>query len=304
MSALAALRTPPVEAPRWIPATANAVSVKQLTNADVTEVLAFLAERPLHTVCMSSMIRDNGMESPLNRGNFYACRDHEGQLEGVALIGHATVFETRTDEALAAFARIAQNEPRAFMLMGEQEKVQLFWQYYSAEGSSSPRLVCRELLFEQRWPVEVREAVRGLRQATLDDIELVVPVHAEMAYDESGVNPLEVDPIGFRMRCARRIEQGRVWVLIENGRLIFKADAQAETPQVIYLEGVYVNPQDRGKGYGLRCLSQLSRGMLARAGAICLLVNENNRKAHVLYSSAGYKLCGYYDTIFLQPSKV
>jgi uncharacterized protein len=298
-----ALTSPLVEAPPHTTAP-DAVTVQQLTSGHTAEVLAFLAERPLHTVCMSSMIRDNGVESPLNRGSFYACRNREGQLEGVALIGHATVFETRTDEAIAAFARIAQNEPRAFMLMGEQEKVKRFWQYFSSENSASPRLMCRELLFEQRWPVEVHEAVRGLRPATLDDIELVVPVHAEMAEAESGVNPLEVDPIGFRMRCARRIEQGRVWVLIEDGRLIFKADAQAETPQVIYLEGVYVNPQDRGKGYGLRCLSQLSRGMLQRAGSICLLVNENNRKAHTLYLSAGYKLQGYYDTIFLQTETV
>ena len=272
----------------------------KLTVTDTPEVLAFLAERPLHTVCMSSMIRDNGIESPLNRGHFYASRDAEGNLVGVSLIGHATIFETRSESALAAFAKVARECPRAHMLMGEQDQVQRFWQYFSAQGSVPLRLVCRELLFEQQWPVEVCESVRGLRKATLDDLELVMPVHAELAYAESGVNPLEIDPIGFRMRCARRIEQGRVWVWIENGRLIFKADVQAETPQVVYLEGIFVNPQDRGKGFGLRCLSQLSRGLLARSGSVCLLVNEHNRAAQSVYSNAGYKLRGNYDTIFLQ----
>ena len=185
------------------------------------------------------------------------------------------------------------------MLLGEQEKVERFWQYYSESGES-PRMVCRELLFEQRWPVEVRETVKGLRQATLDDLSLVMPVHAEMAFAESGVNPLEVEPVGFRLRCARRIEQGRVWVVVEDGRLIFKADVQADTPQAVYLEGLYVHAEERGKGYGLRCLSQISRQLLARAGSICLLVNESNWQAHALYLSAGYKLRSYYDTIFLK----
>lgn len=286
-------------APRSFCAPAIALTPVALTNAQTAEALDFLARRPVHTVCMSSMIRDNGLESPLHRGTFYACRNSEGQLEGVALIGHATLFETESDAAIAAFARLAQSCPRKHMLLGEQEKVSRFWQYYSESGAQS-RLVCRELLFEQRWPVEVREAVKGLRPATLDDLALVLPVHAAMAYEESGVNPLEADPRGFRLRCARRIEQGRVWVVSEDGRLIFKTDVQADTPQAVYLEGIYVNPEERGKGYGLRCLSQLSRQLLARAGALCLLVNERNWQAHALYLSAGYKLRGYYDTIFLQ----
>src|SRR5436309_3200537 len=79
----------------------------------------------------------------------------------------------------------------------------------------------------------------NLRQATLDDIEQIMPVHAQIAFEESGVNPLERDPEGFRRRTARRIEQGRVWVWTEGGRLIFKADVIADTPEAIYIEGVY-----------------------------------------------------------------
>ena len=36
------------------------------------------------------LIRDNGIVSSLNRGTFYGCRDLNGNLEGVALVGHAT----------------------------------------------------------------------------------------------------------------------------------------------------------------------------------------------------------------------
>jgi predicted GNAT family acetyltransferase len=282
-------------------APSNSRAVQSLTSEHEQEVLAFLAVRPLHTVIMASYIRDNGLVSPLNRGAFYACRNDAGRLEGVALIGHATLIESRTDAALEAFARLAQGCGSAHVIMGEREKMERFWGHY-AEAGQSPRLICREMLFEQRWPVEVREETPGLRLATLDDLELVVTVQAAMAFEESGVNPLDADPDGFRRRCARRIEQRRVWVWVEAGRLIFKADVIAETPEVNYLEGIWVNPAERGKGYGLRCISQLSRSLLLRSGAVSLLVNERNKEALALYSKAGYKLRSCYDTIFLNKS--
>jgi hypothetical protein len=49
-----------------------------LSAVDAPEVLAFLAERPLHTVNMAGLIRANGLVSPHNRGTFHACRDEEG----------------------------------------------------------------------------------------------------------------------------------------------------------------------------------------------------------------------------------
>jgi predicted GNAT family acetyltransferase len=278
---------------------AHGLTIQRLTDEHQREVLNFLARRPLHTVFIAGLIAENGLVSPLNRGIFYASRNSEGELDGVALIGHATLLETQTEAALQAFAELARSSQGKHLILGEQEKIERFWSYYAVEAPT-PRLLCHELLFEQRYPVAVREVVRGLRQATLDDLGLVMPVHARMAFEESNVNPMETDPVGFRLRCARRIEQGRVWVWVESGRLIFKADIIAETPEVSYLEGVHVNPSERGRGYGLRCMSQLGRTILARKGSLCLLVNEQNSKAQEFYRKAGYKLCGCYDTIFLR----
>jgi hypothetical protein len=282
------------------PTPETSFRVHPLTEKDAEqEVLDFLAERPAPTVVMRGLIRDNGFESPFNRGTFYACRDREGRLEGVALVGHATFVEARTDGALRAFAELAQGERAAHMILGEQEMIGGFWRHYAPAGQQ-PRLFCRELLFEQRWPVRACEPVPGLRLATLEDLMLVMPVHAAMAYDESGVNPLDVDLQGFRLRCARRIENGRVWVLVEGGELVFKADVASETPECTYVEGVYVDPSSRQRGVGLSCLSQLGRTLLERSASLCALVNEQNLVAQSLFLKAGYRLRGYYDTIFLE----
>ena len=293
-----ALQETIANAPRPTLPAARSLRVSPLANEHEAEVLAFLAARPLHTVIMAGFIRDNGLMGPLNRGTFYACRDGEGRLEGVAVIGHHTLMEVRTEAALQAFARLAQDCPAVHLIMGEQEKIGRFWSYY-AEGGQVPRRFGRELLFEQRQPVEVRDGVPGLRLATLDDLVHVMSVQAQMAFAESGVNPLETDALGFQERCAWRINQGRVCVLMKSGRLIFKADIISDTPEVVYLEGIYVSPEKRGKAYGLSCLSQLGLSLLARAGSICLFVNERNLEAQAFYRRAGYKLQSYYDTIFL-----
>jgi hypothetical protein len=287
-----------MEASPYLPSVELAVTTAELTEGDRTEVLSFLSERPLHTVCMAGLIRDNGLESPHNRGAFYGCRNSEGRLEGVALIGHHTLVEARTHRASQEFALMAQCCTQTHLIMGELERVEEFWNYYADEGRPM-RLACRELLFELRRPVGAAGGAAGLRLATPEDLDLIAPVQAYLVELESRINPLDIDPEGFRARCLRRIEMGRTWVIVEGGRLLFKAEVQADTPDVIYLEGVYVNPSVRGTGAGRKYMAALCGLMFTRTHTVCLLVNEENERAHRFYRSCGFRLRSVYDTIFL-----
>jgi uncharacterized protein len=282
---------------RELPAR-QAVSVVRLQNSDAAEVLQFLSQRPIHTITMVGLINDNGVVSPFNRGTFYGCRDLNGQLEGVALVGHATLMETVSDRALAALAQVARECSNTHLIMGEKERMADFWSHY-AEAGRQQRLVCREWLFELSWPVEARERIDGLRLATADQLELVMAVHAELAYAESGVNPLKVDPHGFRERCLRRIEQGRTWVMVENGLLVFKADVISKTPEVNYLEGIWLREDRRNKNLGTRFMSELMRRLLENTKSVCLLVNETNESAQGFYRKCGFHFRATYETIFL-----
>jgi predicted GNAT family acetyltransferase len=283
----------------YLPEADVTVNVFELTEEDRNEVLAFLAERPRHTVCMTGFIRDNGLVSPHNRGTFYGCRNSEDRLEGVALIGHATLIEARTSRAMREFGLVAQTHTRTHMIMGEVDAVEEFWKYYADEGQEMRR-ACRELLFELRQAMDVPGEIGEMRLANLGDLDQIVPVQAAMAEFESGVNPFEADPEGFRARCARRIEMGRIWVLEKDGKLVFKADILADTPDVIYLEGVWVAPAERGKGIGRKCMRQLCRDLLTRSKSVCLLVNAESERAHTFYRMCNFKMRGVYDSIFLR----
>jgi predicted GNAT family acetyltransferase len=120
-----------------------------------------------------------------------------------------------------------------------------------------------------------------------------------MALAESGVDPREADPIGFELRCSRRIEMDRVWVSVENNTLTFKAEILSETPDVTYIEGIYVDPSYRGNGYGLRCLAQVAEGLSQHTRSLCLFVNGNAKEAQDFYKRAGFSLSSVYATIFL-----
>ena len=271
---------------------------RRLENAETEEVLEFLKQRPLHTFVMSGFIRDNGIVSDCHRGIFYGCRDAGGALEGVALIGHAIYIEARSERALREFARVASECLTTHLILGEQKMIGPFWKHYAVMGQTARR-VGHELLLEKTSAEPTVPALEYLRPANLDELEVIVSVHAALALEESGVNPLDRDATGFRSRCRRRIEQGRVWVLVTGGELIFKVDVISDTREVIYLEGVYVNPKYRGQGYGSRCLSQLSRQLLQRTSALTALVNEDKTDALRFFDKVGFARRAVYDTIFL-----
>jgi uncharacterized protein len=273
--------------------------IGELYQEDEAEALEFLVARPIHTVFMSSLIRDNGLASPHNRGSFYACRDGRGQLEGLGLMGHATVIETRTETAVSAFARLARNCFNAHLIRGERNTINSFWKHYASPGQE-PRLICRELMFEQRETLPLTEPIEDLRPATLADLDQVLKVNAAMAFQEGGISPLNSDPGGFRQRTARRIEQGRVWIWTSDDKLVFKADVVAETPEAVYLEGVHVHEEERLKGYGSRCLNQLGSILLTGHKSICLTMNQDNKKAMAFYTRAGYEFHSHYETIYLR----
>lgn len=278
----------------------NATPARFLNDASKPEVLDFLEQRPAQTAMLSGLIRDNGLSSDFNRGDFFGCRNEHGELEGVALIGHATLFEARSERALYSLANRAQNCTGTHMLMGEQDGVQMFWEFYAGRQAQM-RKSCREHLLELRSPVELREEVPGLRLATAQDLDAIVPIHAQMAFEESGLNPLDIDPEGFRRRYLRRIQKQRSWVWIDSGNVVFKAEIVSQTPRVAYLEGVWVNPESRSQGQGTNCVLQLSKQLLSRSESVCLFVNEDNTSALKFYERMGFKDKESFDTIFLQP---
>jgi len=284
-------------APCVVAETSMVPSVSSPVPGTEEHILSALSQESLTNVIMSGFIRDNGFVNPLNRGQFYTCRDERNKLEGVALIGHTVLFEACSERAIQTFAALARRSHSTHLLMGESNAVSRFWNYY-AEEQDSPRLVCPIRFLRRSTPFTEDADLPGLRLATREDLEHVVQAQAAMAFEISGVDPLMKDPEGFRARYLRRIERNRVWVVIENGRLLFKTDIIADTPDAAYIEGVYVRPEERGKGLGHRCLIGLGRRIMKRGKAIYLFVENQNVRTKSFYLQLGFNVAGQYDLLY------
>lgn len=274
-------------------------NVSELIAENTAEVLDFLSERPVHTVVMSSFIADNGIVSDLNRGKFHGYRNSLGRLEGVALIGHSTLVEARTPDALAALAQTARkSETPIHLIMSGDDDAAAFWKYLCG-GQSEPRLTCTEALFEVSFPFAVQRSEWQVENATMQNLLQVAEAQAEVAFMESGVDPMAKDREGFLNRVARRIEQNRVFVVMDGEKLVFKADIIAEASGGVYLEGIYVAPNYRSKSVGSKCLASLTLQLLDRAEHICMLSNVDFTSAHRSFERAGYRRSGQCTTLFV-----
>jgi predicted GNAT family acetyltransferase len=139
----------------------------------------------------------------------------------------------------------------------------------------------------------------GLRAATLEDLELLMPACAAAHEQELGIDPMRRDPEGFRWRTRSQIEEGRSWLWIEDGVILFKAEASAWTPEAVQLQQVWVDPEARRAGHGARGLSDLCRLLLERVPTVCLFVRAENEPAIRLYETIGMKHVLDYRSVLL-----
>ena len=85
----------------------------------------------------------------------------------------------------------------------------------------------------------------------------------------SGIDPLARDPESFRWRTRMQIEDGRSWLWVEGGTILFKAEASAWTPSAVQLQQVWVDPtRPRPRQRAARDARPLPAAARARAGGL------------------------------------
>jgi len=280
------------------PHNAETISAEPLKEDHRQEVLGFLSQRPVNTVILAGWIYDHGIVSPQHCGTFYGCRNARGELIGVAMIGKNLLFEAITDEAVEAFARCARDCRDIRMVFATEEELNTFWLNYRPD-TPMPRASSHRLIRSGGPVSHDIEIVRELRIATHNDLDQIVSAHAEMVLVETGVDPLETDAEGFRMRCAARVDAGRVWVWMKDGELIFKTDIISVTPEAIYIEGLWVNPKQRGNGLSTRCMASMCELLMSGSNVICGFVDAEHALYNSLYRKAGFIEIDEYAKIYV-----
>ena len=251
---------------------------------DRRALLEFCAEEPIERVFLEDLVRRGG-------GRLLAVGEGE-RIDGVAHIGVNVVPSGR---GCAAFADMI--DTRCRMIIGDEAPVGELWDA-AAEKLPPPREDRPgQPVFVIATPPEPGET--GLREATPDDLELLVPACAAAHHEELGTDPLRRDPDGFRWRTRTQIDEGRSWLWSENGTILFKAEASAWTPTTVQLQQVWVDPEVRNRGFAQRALRDLCRRLLAATPTVCLFSRPENAPAIHVYEKVGMHRQGSCRSVLL-----
>ena len=240
------------------------------------QVLEFCARDPVERVFLEDAAR-RGF------GRFAAVAAADGSLTALCHTGANLV---PSGDGCGAFADIAVRT-QARMIIGEAAAVTDVW-----EAARRRLPAPREDRPDQ--PVYVitdapSPGETGLRSATLADLDRLVPACAAAHELELGIDPLRRDADSFRWRTATQIEDGRSWVWLERGVVLFKAEASAWTPRAVQISQVWPDPEVRRQGYALRGMRDLCRLLLTGTPVVTLFVRSENTAAIALYEKLGMR---------------
>lgn len=250
----------------------------------LAQTLDFCAREPVECVFLADAAR-RGF------GRFFAVG--EGELSALC---HAGANLVPSGEGCGVFADIAPGaQPR--MLIGEARAVTELWE--AARSRLSPPREDRphQPVYTLTEPPPAGET--GLRAARSTDLELLLPVCAAAHELELGIDPIARDAEGFRWRTRSQIEAGRSWLWVEDGVVLFKAEASAWTPDAVQVSQVWTDPEARGHGYAARGLRDLCRLLLETTPVVTLFVRTNNAPAIALYERIGMRKSLEYRSVLL-----
>jgi uncharacterized protein len=239
------------------------------------QVLAFCAEDPVERVFLEDVAR-RGL------GRFTAVED-DGGLKALCHVGANVV---PSGERCEEFAGVTV-EGRARMIIGEEHAVSALWAAARHDMGEPREDRPGQPVYVLDEPPQPGET--GLRSATPDDFELLLPASAEAHAVELGVDPLRRDPDGFRWRTRAQIDEGRSWIWEEDGTILFKAEASAWTPAAVQIAQVWVDPEVRNRGYGKRGMRDLCRLLLEIVPVVTLFVRRENAPAIRVYDAIGMR---------------
>jgi predicted GNAT family acetyltransferase len=273
-------------------------SIRLLDERDRGAVLAICGRDPVANVFVSSRVRALGLE-PGRLGAQMWGHAPGGQLESLCYSGANLVPVAATPDAVAAFAdRALRQGRRCSSVVGPAGDIQALWALLRPQWGPA-----REIR-----PVQPVMVISGpplvapdplVRQVLPDEIDIMWPACVAMFTEEVGVSPLTGDGgASYRARLEQLIRAGRAYARIEAGRVIFKAEVGAVTPQACQIQGVWVRPEYRGQGLAAPGMAAVALDA-ARSFAplVTLYVNEFNQPARAAYRRAGFTEVGRFMSV-------
>ena len=267
--------------------------VRLLDDRDRAAALEICGANPVANVFVESRVRALGAD-PVRLGAQLLGFEQGGRLVSLCYSGANLVPVQATSAAIAAFAeRALRSGRRCSSLVGPSDAVSELWGYLRPYWGPARDVRPAQPLMAIDGPALIAPDP-WVRRVRTDEIDLLLPASIAMFAEEVGISPLAGDGgASYRARVTELVRAGRALARIEDGRVIFKAEIGAATPQSSQVQGVWVRPEYRGQGLaapGMAAVVAYAREKIAPV--VSLYVNDFNTPARATYKRAGFREVG------------
>ncbi|MGR4884184.1 GNAT family N-acetyltransferase [Streptomyces sp. LARHCF249] len=274
-------------------------TTRVLEPGDLDAALDVLGREPVENAFVTSRVQVAGLD-PWRLGGemwgWYA----DGELRSLCYAGANLVPVCAEREAVRAFAdRARRTGRRCSSIVGPAEPTRLLWQLLEPSWGPARDVRSHQPLMVIEGPSTTVRADPLVRRVRKDEMDLIMPACVAMFTEEVGISPMSGDGgLLYQARVAELVGSGRSFARIENGKIVFKAEIGAATAGACQIQGVWVAPEFRGRGYS-------ETGMAAVVGyalrdvapVVSLYVNDFNTAARASYKRVGFREVGAFMSV-------
>ncbi|MGI5226730.1 GNAT family N-acetyltransferase [Actinoallomurus iriomotensis] len=264
--------------------------VRLLDDRHLDEALAILDADPVSNVFVSSRVHVAGLDHRRLGAQMWGCL-HDGRLTSLCYSGANLVPVAADEQAIRHFADRARSQGRrCSSIVGPVGPVTQLWNALRPSWGAPRAIRATQPVMSTTSPPPVAPDTR-VRRVTMKDFDTLYPACVAMFTEEVGISPQTGDGgVLYRARVAELIRSGRAFARIEGGRVVFKAEIGAVTPHACQVQGVWVNPELRGRRHAVHGMAAVvDEALRSIAPAVSLYVNDFNTPARATYRRVGFR---------------
>lgn len=218
-------------------------------------------------------------------------RDFRGRVSGLVYYGAQLVLAADDEQSIDAFAVETRKHRTLRSFVGPKPVVDKLWErvrgWYVA-----PAIVREAQPLYALTPGALSDLPDvDVRQARVDEAELVAEHSAQMILGELGYDP-RANRATFTASVRRAIARGLWWLWVVDGELRFQCNVGPHTAATAQIQGVWTPPDRRGHGYASLALAAIARRLLRSEATLSLYVNDFNAPALAVYERVGFTRVG------------
>lgn len=278
-------------------------AVRELGDADLPELAALCAVDPVASVLAAARVETALVEGLARTGGQAWGYPAHGPLVAACWSGAnlVPVVPEPTTEVLDAFAGQARAQGRrcssivgpAVAALGLWRRLEPDWGPARSVRTEQPSMVIQGPPLVDPDP--------DVRRSSPADVPDLLPACVRMFEEEVGYSPMTYSGRAYQERVSMLVAERRSFLsrtAEPDGRIVFKAEIGALTRDVAQIQGVWVDPLDRGTGRAAPGMAAVVQATLAdSARLVSLYVNSFNERALATYRRVGFEQVGTYSTV-------